>query len=61
MQTRAYRVRKTDTAQSRRILLVLSALVEIDQVRDCDDVSAIRDAMFALCLLQVWRSEIAPT
>ena len=37
-----------------------SAFVEIDQVWDCKDVIAIREAMFALCLLQIWRSEVAP-
>ena len=36
------------------------AFVEIDQVWDCNDIIAIREAMFALCLLQIWRSEVAP-
>ena len=41
----AYRVRKTDSAQSRRILLVLSALVEINQVGDRDNIGAVGDAV----------------
>ena len=45
------RVRKTVSAQSRRILLVLSAFVEIDQVGNGRYIVTIRNSMLLLRLL----------
>ena len=59
--TQANRNAEAKSAKSRGLGRVRGPVfVEIDQVRDCGNVIAIREAMFALCLFQIWRCEVTP-